>query len=94
MFIVRETFTAKPGMASKLAAQFKDVMHMMPELKSRVLTDHVAAFNTVVLEVEVESLGEFDQRMADYFSRADIRERMKGYTEMYVTGRREIYKVV
>lgn len=94
MYVVRETFTAKPGMASKLAAQFKSVLSAMPGLKTRVLTDYIGAFNTVVLETEAESLGDFEKAMAEYMSNSEIRERMKGYTDMYVTGRREVYRVM
>jgi hypothetical protein len=94
MFVVREVFTAKPGSASKLAKLFKDAFASMPTLKTRVLTDYIANFNTVVLETEVDDLGEFEKQLAEYASRADIRERMKGYTDMYVEGRREVYRVV
>ena len=93
MYVVRETFTAKPGMASKLAALFKDVVKI-EGVKVRVLTDVVAAFNTVVLETEVPDLGEFEKIMADYMSNQEIRSKMKGYTDMYVVGRREVYRVV
>ena len=92
MYVVREVFTAKPGMASKLAALFKDLFQLM-DMKSRVLTDFIGPFNTVVLETEVADLDEFDQKMAEYGARQDIREKMKGYTDMYVTGRREVYRV-
>jgi hypothetical protein len=96
MFVIRETFTAKPGSASKLAAQFKDVMGDIAGARAsvRVLTDYIGPFNTVVLETEVTSLSEFDQMMAEYMSRPDIRERMRGYADLYLAGRREIYKVV
>ncbi len=94
MFVVRETFTAKPGMASKLAILFKDVMGSLPGHKFRVLTDHIGAFNTVVLETNVDDLAEFDRLMAEYAARTDIRDQMTGYTDMYLTGRREVYKIV
>jgi hypothetical protein len=93
MYIVRESFTAKPGKASSLAKLFKEVM-ALADLKTRVLTDFVADFNTVVLETETDDLAAFDRTMADYAARADIREKMKGYTDMYITGRREIFRVV
>ena len=93
MYVVREVFTAKPGMASRLAALFKDLFQLM-DMKSRVLTDFIGPFNTVVLETEVSDLNEFDQKMAEYGARQDIREKMKGYTDMYVTGRREVYRVM
>lgn len=94
MYVVRETFTAKPGHASALAARFKSLYQLIPEMKTRVLTDAIADFNTVVLETEVDDLGEFEKRMADYGSRQDIRDIMKGYTDSYLTGRREVFRVV
>ena len=95
MYIVRETFTAKPGMASKLAALFKSVVPAeAPDFKVRVMTDYIAAFNTVVLETEVEDLGQFETIMAHYMSSSDVRERMKGYTDMYLAGRREVFKTL
>ena len=94
MFVVRETFTAKPGQASKLAALFKEVAPMSNHARMRVLTDAVGQFNTVVLETEVDALGDFEKLMKEYESRKDIQERMKGYTEMYASGKREIYRVM
>ena len=94
MFIIRETFTAKPGMASKLAGLFKETFAGQADIKLRVLTDHIGPFNTVVLETEVDDLAAFEQRMKEYTARTDIRDRMKGYAELYTTGRREVYKTV
>ena len=97
MFIVRETFTAKPGMASRLAALFKEVateMRSVPGMKIRVLTDAVGPFNTVCLETEVGEFSDFERIMNEYAQRTDIRERMKGYTDLYLTGRREIYRIM
>jgi hypothetical protein len=94
MYVIRETFTAKPGMASKLARLFSEVMSDEPDLHVRVLTDFVGPFNTVVMETEVENLEEHDRRMREYMEKPGLRDRMKGYTEMYVGGSREIYQVV
>jgi hypothetical protein len=73
---------------------FKQVMGEMTTLKTRVLTDYIAGFNTVVLETEVQNLGDFEKELETYMSRQDLRDKMKGYTEMYQDGRREVYKVV
>lgn len=94
MYIIREVFTAKPGNASKLAKLFKEVIASSPGMKTRVMTDSVGEYNTVVLETEAESLGEFEKMMEPSPENDKIREKMKGYTEMYLTGRREIYQVV
>jgi hypothetical protein len=58
------------------------------------MTDYIAGFNTVVLETEVQNLGDFEKELETYMSRQDLRDKMKGYTEMYQDGRREVYKVV
>jgi hypothetical protein len=93
MYVIREVFTARPGQASRLAAHFKTLFEML-DIKARVLTDHIAPFNTVVLETDVADLGAFEKAMADYAARPDIRDKMKGYTELYLTGYREVYKVM
>lgn len=94
MYIVRETFNARPGMASKLATMIKQVMSEQRDLRVRILTDFVGPFNTVVMETEVPDLADFDRRMKEYLEKEDVRSRMKGYTDMYQTGAREIYRVV
>ena len=91
MLLIRETFTAKPGQAGKLAKLMKEVIG--PVAKSRVMTDVVAEFNTVVLETEAEDLGTFEKRMQEYMSDETIRQKMQGYTDLYVGGRREIYRI-
>jgi hypothetical protein len=93
MYIVRETFTARPGQASTMARLLKQVM-TESGFKTRVLTDFIGAFNTVVMESEVSDLAEFERMMAEYAARQDVRDKMKGYTDMYLTGRREVYRVV
>lgn len=93
MYIIRETFIAKPGMASALAKVFTEAVAASNESNYRVLTDMVSDFNQVVIETEIENLSEYDKRMEDYTTNTAMRDTMKGYTDMYWTGRREIFKV-
>jgi hypothetical protein len=94
MYVIRETFVAKPGMASKLAKLLSETMSATSDFNVRVLTDFVGPFNTVVMETEVENLEEHGRRMKDYMEKSNVRERMKGYTDLYQSGSREIYQVV
>jgi uncharacterized protein YqgV (UPF0045/DUF77 family) len=66
----------------------------MPALKTRVLTDHIGPFNTVVLESETADLMELEKALQEYMSNQALRDQMKGYTELYLEGGREVYKVV
>jgi hypothetical protein len=93
MIVVRNCFVAKPGNASKLAAQFKEAAATAKIPNHRVLTDLTGDFNRVILEYEVENIGEFEARMKDYATNQEFREKLKGYTELYVTGTREILQI-
>ncbi len=93
MLIVRETFVAKPGCASRLAGLMKESVAAGWEGHCRVLTDMTGGFNRVFLETEVESLEELERRMQEYAANASLRDKMKGYTDLYLTGEREILRV-
>ena len=90
MLVVRNCFVAKPGNASKLAAQLKEAAAVAKIPNHRVLTDLTGDFNRVILEYEAENVGEFEARMRDYATNATFREKMKGYTDLWTTGSREI----
>jgi hypothetical protein len=93
MIVVRNCFVAKPGHASKLAAQLKEAAAASQIPKYRVLTDLTGDFNRVILEYEAENVGEFEERMKQYATDAAFREKMKGYTDLWITGSREILQV-
>ena len=93
MIVVRNCFVAKPGNASKLAAVFKEAAVVAKIPKHRVLTDLTGDFNRVILEYEAENLGEFEARMKDYATNQAFRDKMKGYTDLYITGGREILQI-
>jgi hypothetical protein len=94
VFIIRNTFIAKPGCGGKLAAQLKEAVTAMKLPGARVMTDLTGDFNCVVMEHSAESLGEFEKRMQDVMSSQMYREKMAGYTELWMTGSREILRVV
>ena len=58
------------------------------------MVDAVADYWTVVLEAEVESLSDLERHMAEFSSRADVREAMAGYIDLVQGGRREIFRMV
>ena len=93
MIVIRHCFVAKPGHASKLAAQLKDAAAVSKLGKYRILTDLTGDFNRVILEHEAENLAGFEAGMKDYATNAAFREKMKGYTELWVSGSREILQI-
>ncbi len=93
MIIIRNCFIAKPGQASKLAKLLKEAMTGPGSPNARVLTDLTGDFNRVIMEYEAENLAEFETRMKHYQTDEALREKMKGYTDLWVTGSREILQV-
>jgi hypothetical protein len=94
MIIVRSTFIATPGNASKLAAQFKNAAAAAKLPRHRVLTDVTGDFNRVILEYEVDSISGFEAQMKDYATNETLRAAMKGYADLYLTGHRELLQTV
>lgn len=93
MIVVRNCFVAKPGHASKLAAQLKEAAASGKFTKWRVLTDVTGEFNRVILEYEVKDVAEFEAQMKDYATNQAFRDKMKGYTDLWATGSREILQI-
>jgi hypothetical protein len=99
MLIIREIFIAKPGQASKLATLFKKSFGLDPN--TLVMTDLIGNYNTVVVEVRTNNLAEFEKQMEEYKSgkpdpKMDpkVAEELSKYTELYLTGRREVFQIV
>ncbi len=94
MIVVRNSFIARPGQAGKLAAHLKEMAAAGNLRNARVLTDLTGDFNHVVMEHEVESASEFDEILKRYSLDPAVREKAKGYTEFWNTGRRELFRIV
>jgi len=72
----------------------KDAVTVSPfKDRARVLTDLTGEFNRVILEYQAENIGEFEAGMKDYATNEAFRSKMKGYTDLYVTGSREILQI-
>ena len=93
MLVVRNRFVAKPGCAGKLAAQLKEAAAVFEMPNARVLTDLTGEFNQVVMEFTAENLAEIEKRMQETMGSPKYRERMAGYTELWITGSREIFRI-
>ena len=95
MYLVRDTFNCKPGMAKELVKKFKQTIPFMEEqnLKNvKIMTDVVSNYWTVVLEGEVNSLAEFENRRG-FTSKPEVQEIMKDYMNLVEGGRREIFQI-
>jgi predicted translin family RNA/ssDNA-binding protein len=96
MIIVHDIFVCKPGNASKLAKLFKEVMAGNDELV-HVMTDMTGQFNRVIMVTKYDNLAAYEKSWDKFKENTEemkkMQEKMKGYTEMYQSGSREIYQV-
>lgn len=96
MIVVRTVLQAKFGMGGQLAASFSETSSaMMAEAGTkrrwRVLTDLSGQFDTVVQEIEVESLAEWESLRVKLFELEAFRASMAVMQEMVVSGRNELW---
>lgn len=94
MLVIRNTFTAKPGQAGKLVAQMKEIAEAGHLRNVRFLTDLTGDFNTVVMEHDVESLADFEVLLERYHTDPQIQQKSRGYTDHWLSGRREVFRLM
>jgi hypothetical protein len=96
MIIVHDIFVCKPGNASKMAKLFKEVMADNNELVN-IMTDMTGQYNRVIMVSKYENLAAYEKSFEKYMHDSEeiqkMREKMKGYTDLYLSGSREIYQV-
>jgi len=101
MLLIREIMYCKPGKVRPMVEKFL-AMNTLGQKSGgpamRVLTDFCGErYWTIVAEMEVKSVDEFEQMMQGAGqSKEDQKEMerlMKGYHELVDHGRREIYKI-
>ena len=96
MIIVHDIFICKPGNASKVAKLFKEVMEGNKELVN-IMTDMTGQYNKVVMVSKFDNLTAYEQSWEKMKEQSEemkqMMEKMKGYTDLYLTGSREIYQV-
>jgi hypothetical protein len=98
MLLVREVFIAKPGHAGELSKMMKENMKGMPGfMNAKVMLDSVTDYNKIVIEYEVESLTAFEEMGKQEKSKRESKKKVtKGpkYTDLYLTGKREIFRII
>ena len=76
---------------------FKEVMGANPELVN-IMTDATGQFNRVIMVTQYQDLTAYQKSFEAYMNPTEEQKKrfakMEGYTEMYLTGSREIFKVI
>jgi hypothetical protein len=97
MYLIREVMYCKPGQVKPMVQKFQTLARVAKNMgigSMRVMTDACAErFWTVVMEVEAESLDEFEETSRKAMENPQLQEAMKGYHDLIDYGRREIYRI-
>jgi len=99
MILVRNVFQIKYGRAKEATAAWKDGMALFRRLapgssETRLLTDLVGTYYTLIFESGYESLADYETTMHRLMENADWRSWYPTVTELIEGGKREIFTVV
>jgi hypothetical protein len=104
MYLIRELMYCKPGKVRPLVEKFHAMNALSERLgmpRMRIMTDFAAErYWTVVAEMEVESLENFEKMMVgspapgvDPDAMKQMGEIMKDYHDLVDSGKREVYRI-
>lgn len=98
MVLVRIVFQIKWGKTQQVVDELKKSKDMFrrisgPNARSRILTDLSGPFNTLVQEVEVESLAAWEQLRLKMFSDPEFQSSQFATSDVFESGRQEFYTI-
>jgi hypothetical protein len=98
MVLVRFVFQTEWGKAQQVVDSFKQNAEMMrqmagPNVRARILTDLSGPFHTVVQELEVESLAEWERMRAAMFANPEFQQAQASSENPFVSGSTEFYTI-
>ncbi len=98
MILVRQTFQAKYGKAGEAAAIMREASTVVSQVLGpghpwRVLTDLTGSFDTVVLEIQVESMGDWENIRSSMFQHAEFREAIAPSMDLLQSGSSQLFTI-
>ena len=95
MYVIHETFHAKPGKAKELVKKFKAAIPHFERTEEgqnfRIMTDVASNYWTVIMSYEVPDIGAFIGNLRGATADPELAEIMKGYLDLVDGGKREIF---
>ena|ERR1043165_9837027 len=95
MYVIQETFHAKPGKAKELVKKFKAAAPYFEQTGQgtnfKIMTDVASNYWTVLLQHEAEDIGAFMTGLRSATGAPELQEIMKGYLDLVEGGKREIF---
>ncbi|MES2881960.1 MAG: hypothetical protein V4676_07425 [Bacteroidota bacterium] len=96
MIVVHDIFVCKPGNASKVAKLFKEWTEVATNKNTTVMTDMTGGYHRVIVAATFDSLAQYEENMktmGQTEAEKKMMEKFSNMNEMYLSGKREIFKV-
>ncbi|MEO8664836.1 MAG: NIPSNAP family protein [Ignavibacteria bacterium] len=97
MIVVRDRFQLKFGKAKEAKETLKDIKKIMNDMKmkpGKAMTDITGRSYTLVLEMEFESLSEYEKISGTAFGNKDWQDWYKKFVPLVESSDREIFTIV
>jgi hypothetical protein len=93
MIVVRDVFQAKYGKGGELVGLLKESLPEMARGYQRILSDASGPFFTIITEIEVANLADWENLMAEVFTNPKFSQWFERMVPLVESGRREFYNV-
>jgi hypothetical protein len=94
MIVVRDVYQARLGKTNELVTLLKEMQTTIAQgYKQRILSDASGQFFTVVLEIELPSLAEWEKARDQLFASPEFGRFFPRWQELVESGRREFYNL-
>jgi hypothetical protein len=98
MILVRQTFQATFGTGGEIASRMRESGQIFSRVLGanhhwRLLTDLSGGFDTVVLEIEMENLAEWESTRSRMFQDEELRQAIASSAEYFVSGTSQFFTI-
>ena len=95
MILARITFHAKFGMAGQIVEMMKQDQSFRGDTqRTRLMTDHGGRFDTVILEIESESIADHERGRAEMFKNPHFQQNASKMQELIDWGSIDFFNIV
>jgi hypothetical protein len=93
MIIVRDVYQAKLGKGDELVKLLKEGEKIFPKVRQRLLTDASGPFFTIVQELELANLAEWEKVSQTMWASKEFGSWFERWLKLVESGRREFWNV-
>ena len=98
MILVRQIFKAKYGKAGEVASRMREASSVISRVlgedhRWRVMTDLTGPFDTVVFEIENDSMAEWEKTRSTMFQHPEFRQSIAPFMDLLDSGESQLFTI-